>query len=356
MASLLTLLPAASAGAGRPIGRPARFDDVIARRVLSGGAQAVSIAVSRNGKVVYARAYGMADPRTRARATPDSRFRLGSITKTLTAVAVMREIERGRLSLNSRLVAVAPAGLIPKQHDGRLDTVTVRQLLSHTSGLPVAYEQFFGWPGASSCQKAATRALAAPLPSRPGTTYRYSNLNYCLLGLILQRVTGQPAAQVVRNDVLAPLGISNARAAGTYDLRPGDVVHPTSQSRNFMESLGAAGNFVATARDLVKIVDALTPERRTARLLRPATVQQMLAKPGVGPSTWSRFNPWYGLGLIVYDQGGSWGHTGTVEGARTMVLHRADGVTWAILIAGRVSYSAAQLRSIMDQAVAAGRY
>ncbi|HEX9259342.1 MAG TPA: serine hydrolase domain-containing protein [Acidimicrobiales bacterium] len=349
-------LPNGGAGAAKPLGRPAKFDEVIARRILADGAQAVSIAVSRNGQIEYAKAYGVADPRTNEPATTNSRFRLGSITKTLTAVAVMKMVERGHLALDDRVLKRLAPGVVPARHDSRLELVTIRQLLSHTSGLPVAYNLFFGWPGASNCKKAATNALAGALASEPGTTYRYSNLNYCILGLVLQNITGQPPGTAVRNIVYAPLGLSNARAAGTYELRSGDIVHPTSKYRSYMESLGAAGNFVGTARDLVRVADAIALERKSSRLLRKSTVQQMLAKPSVGPGTWSPYNPWYGLGLIVFDQGHAWGHTGTVEGSRSMVLHRDDGVTWAVLIAGRVSYSTAQLRSIMDEAVRSGRY
>ena len=107
-------------------------------------------------------------------------------------------------------------------------------------------------------------------------------------------MTGQPLQAVVQARVLEPLGIDDMRMAGTYDVRKGDVAHPTTPGRTFMEALGGAGAWLGTAADLVRIVDGLDPSRPGWHPLSSATVKQMLTgQPGIPYSP----GQWYGLGV-----------------------------------------------------------
>ena len=138
------------------------------------------------------------------------------------------------------------------------------------------------------------------------------------------------------------------RMAGTYDVQPGDVAHPTTPGRTFMEALGGAGAWIGTASDLVAIVDGLDRTRPGWHPLSEFTLAQMqLPQPGIPYSA----GQWYGLGLRVWADG-TWGHTGTVENARSMVLSRPDGITWAVAISGNAPSNTDRIRTYVDEAFA----
>jgi len=178
--------------------------------------------------------------------------------------------------------------------------------------------------------------------------YRYSNMNYCLIGLLLEELTGESYEAVIQERVLEPLGISDMRMAGTYDVKPGDVAHPTTPGRTFMEALGGAGAWIGTASDLVTIVDGLDRTRPGWHPLSEFTLAQMrLPQPNIPYSA----GQWYGLGLRVWADG-TWGHTGTVENARSMVLSRPDGITWAVAISGNAPSNTDRIRTYVDNAFA----
>jgi D-alanyl-D-alanine carboxypeptidase len=257
-------------------------------------------------------------------------------------------VQNGVLKLDSPALAPLASRLGVTITDPAIAGITLGQLLSHTSGFPEYAHTFFGG-GAASCEDAARTALTGKLLGPPGTVYRYSNMNFCVLGLLVQQATGQPYESVVDEHVLAPLGIEDMRMAGTYDVRQGDVAHPTTPGRNFMEVLAGAGAWLGTAADLVRIVDGLDPTRPGWHPLSRSSVDQMLApRPGIAYSA----GQWYGLGLRVWADG-TWGHTGTVENARSMVIRRPDGLTWAVMVSGNAPSNTDRLRSRVDAAFAA---
>jgi D-alanyl-D-alanine carboxypeptidase len=176
-------------------------------------------------------------------------------------------------------------------------------------------------------------------------------MNYCILGLLVEHLTGEPYEQAVYERLLTPLGISGMRLALTYDPGPGEVQHRSAPNRNYMEALGAAGAWVATPSDLVTIIDSLDPSTPGWKPLEPETVASM--KTGAtDPLTPDRG---YGMGLILYG-GGAVGHTGTVESTHAMVFDRADNVTWAITVSGENPSESVRLAGIVDRALAAGGF
>jgi D-alanyl-D-alanine carboxypeptidase len=346
-----TYAPTTGVAQARPNGADdpfAAFDASIASSLFGRGALTVSVAVAKDGRLVHTQAFGTTNPFTGEAASIYDRFRIASVSKTLLAVAVLRLVDEGKLALDQpvgdRLIGIL--GTTPG--DPAIATITLRQLLSHTGGFAEYQRTFFGGD-VSSCEEAAAAALRRPLVGAPGTVYGYSNLNYCLLGLLVQDVTGESYEKVVQREVLDPLHIDDMRVAGTFDVRDGDVVHPTGQGRTFMEALGASGNWIGTASDLVKVIDAIDPAKPGPHLLGPTWLPEMTVR---APVTYPHVDSWYGLGLIVWDNGTAWGHTGTVESARTMVFHRPDGITWAILVNGPSPSYSADLRKYMDQALA----
>ena len=354
----------------------AAFDEALSRRLLGSGDFAAGVAVAMHGEIIHTASYGHRVPpplpvvapadspdaaaptsattsTTSPAAPPEpieagDRFRIASISKVITAIVVLQLVEAGQLGLDdpvgTRLAGLAGAAVA----DPNVASITVRQLLAHTSGLPT-YEAVFFRGRVDSCPAAAQYGLSRGLHSPPGTQYVYSNLNYCLLGLLVEDIAGRPYDAVVADRLLTPLGISGMRLATTYDQDPAQVVHPSAPFRNYMEVLGAAGSWVATPSDVVTILASLDVTNPGFHPLSDGLVQ-LMRTPVV---TATRPDPTrgYGLGLMAFG-GGSFGHTGTVESTHAMVVDRPDGVTWAVLVSGEYPGNTRDLAGIFDDAAA----
>ncbi len=358
----------------------AAFDQILSERLIGGGDYAVSVAVAVDGQLVHEGAYGyrvpppppppappstvpldstvattVLDTTTTIPAIPPEavelgdRFRIASISKVITATVVLQLVEAGQLTLDEpvgdRLVALVGATPV----DPAVSAITVRQLLSHTAGFPSYQNAFFGGRF-DSCPSIAQYGLSSGLNGAPGTVYTYSNLNFCLLGLLVEDVAGRPYEAVVQDRLLGPLGITGMRLAGTFDSTESEVIHPSGSGRHYMEVLGAAGSWVATAADIVTILDSLDRTKPGWHPLSSATVE-LMHQPAAAPVIYRDPNQWYGLGLIMYADG-AWGHTGTIENTHAMGLRRPDGVTWSVLVNGEVPWESENLRQIFDEAIA----
>jgi D-alanyl-D-alanine carboxypeptidase len=338
-------LPGSAGDTTEPLAGWAAFDAEISRSVLGGGSDAVSVAVAIDGDIVHEAAMGVRVPETGAPVATTDRFRIASISKVFTAITVLQLVEEGLVGLDDPVGALVAGDLgVPPSNAGN---VTVRQLLTHTSGL-AQYENVFFRNQVGSCREAAAVGLTG---SVGGGGFRYSNMNYCILGLLVEHLTGEPYEQVVYERLLTPLGISGMRLAPTYDPGPGEVQHRSVPDRNYMEALGAAGAWVATPSDLVRIIDSLDASTPGWKPLEPETVAAMTTS-ATDPLTPDRG---YGMGLILYG-GGAVGHTGTVESTHAMVFDRADNVTWAVTVSGENPSETVRLAGIVDRALAAGGF
>ena len=363
-ASLADTPPTTTGTSGADAARFAAFDQAINAFLADKKATGASVAVARHGRIVHVRSYGQSDASTGEVARVDSRFRIASQSKPLLATAIMRLAERGELSLDDRVWPMIDKRVpLPAGADPRMAAITVRQLLSHSAGFitwldPLFNEQTetvdqFGPEGAHSCEEASRWFLGTwPLAWDPGTKYAYANIDYCLLGIVVETVTGQPWSQVVDDEVLARRGITDMRTTVTRgDHRAHEAVHVTPAADEpgggwFMETLGPAGSWLGTATDLVRFLDGLDPTRPGQALIAATTSAAMSAKP-----SYALGSAWYGLGLRVYDNGASWGHTGSLRNARAMMLHQADGTTWAILVDGSFDKHGDELSALMSTAI-----
>ena len=312
----------------------AAFDAALSRRLVPAD-WAAGVAVMVDGQVVHAAAYGERAPGDPAE--PTDRFRVASISKTITAIVAMQLVEEGVLTLDGPVGATIAGyvGVIPTDPD--VADLTLRQMLSHTSGFPQAEGTFFGG-GAASCAAAAAGAFARSLPAVAG--YQYSNMNYCAVGLLFEALTGMPYERVVHDRLLEPLGIDGMRLTSTYENGPDEVLHYPSPNRNFMEALGAAGAWNATPTDLVKILNSIDPATPGWKALSPESMLAMRPAATGG----------YGLGLIGFSAG--WGHTGTIQNTHAMALAQPDGVTWAVAVSGEYPGESSSLASIVAAALA----
>jgi D-alanyl-D-alanine carboxypeptidase len=327
----------------------AGFDESLASRLIGRGAFGLSVAVARDGRMVHTAGLGIANAFNNDPVRPESRFRIASVSKTLLAIAVMQMVDEGVLSLDAPVLEPLAGSLGVELGDAAMAAITVRHLLGHSSGIPEYDRTFFGGI-VSSCRDAARRGLERGLVGPPGTSFHYSNMNYCLLGMVVEQATGNSYVDEIQARVLAPLGIDDMAIGQTTNTSVGDVLHATTVGRNFLEALGPAGAWLGTAEDLVRILDSLDSRRPGHHPLPPELVTTMVQPGAFVP--YPVLDRWYGLGLIVYDGGRSWGHTGSVEGARAIVVHRDDGITWSVLVNGSVPGDADRLRTYVDEALA----
>jgi D-alanyl-D-alanine carboxypeptidase len=322
------------------------FSSLIADRLLGQGALAVGIAVAKDGHLVWESGHGIANSFGEL-VTAEHRFRIASNSKMLTAATVLSLVQAGQVGLDDVVLQrIADAFGVPLG-DSRMAHVTVRQLLSHTSGFRDYTSQFFG-EQAVSCEDATVQAVQGRLGGQPGASVNYSNENFCLLGLLIEQLTGDGYEQAVYDRLLTPLGVTTARVTGNDDLRSGEVDHPGGVERNFMEVLGGAGAWLASAADMVKIVDSFDTTRPG---WHPFGDELSAEQKGEGAAQAVARSYRFGLGLRLWDDG-SWGHTGTIQNAHSMVLHRPDGITFAILVSGPAPSESDDLKGIAERAFA----
>ena len=325
------------------------FDAVIEQFVRADGVPAASVAVAKDGRIVYARGYGTADPATGAPTRVDSRFRYASMSKVLTAAVIFQLVQAGQLSLDDHAFSVLGRTVpLPPDADPRLNDITIRELLDHTSGLAASPDVFFNRAGFApqSCQEAAKWIATRGLVGTPGAGFSYVNMNFCLLSLVVEAVTGEPYAQALQERVLDVRDVHDVEQGRSAALVPGEVSHANGAPWDpgvgwFMESLLGAGGLVGTPTDLVRVVDGLDPGMPGEHLLDPLTYLQMLTP---GPGGW-------GLGVRLFG-GSTFGHTGSLASSRGMVVHQADGVTWAITTNGSFGDHGSVLYSVMSRAIA----
>ena len=255
-ASLLLQVPAAQAQ------NISKQLDALATQYAKAGQLNGTVLVAEHGKVVFAKGYGLANREWNQPNAPDTKFRLGSLTKQFTALLVMQLVEKGQLRLDAPISTYLPD--YPKATG---DKITLHHLLTHTSGIPnyTAQPGFEAISILPTTPAAFVRTFAGlPLDFEPGTAFRYSNSGYFLLGTIIEKVTGKPYAQVLTENILQPLHMQDTgydqsdiilpkRASG-YDHTPTGVYNTSYLD---MAVPYAAGSLYSTVLDLYKWDQAL---------------------------------------------------------------------------------------------------
>jgi D-alanyl-D-alanine carboxypeptidase len=289
-----------------------RQADSIASAVLhSSGVPSASVAIVKNGRVAYANTYGSARLDPRVAATPEMRYAIGSISKQFTAVAALLLQQDGRLKLDDPVSKYIP-GLT------RGNDVTVRQLLSHTSGYQDFWPQDYVMPmmlKATTPQAIADAWAKKPLDFEPGSRWQYSNTNYTLAGMVVEKAAGMPFFLFVRTRILQPVGLTSA---ADFDVDPraatvtGYIRYGLGPLRPAPDAgagwMWAAGELAMTASDLAKWDICLIRHC----LLSPASYRELqrevVLNNGAGTG--------YALGLDVGMQGGRFmiEHSGEVSG------------------------------------------
>jgi len=311
--------------------------DAYVQQFVQAGLFNGTVLVADQGQVILQRGYGLADRARHRPNTPDTRFHIGSLTKQFTAALVLRLVEQGRLRLAGTVADYLP------DYPATGRQLTLHQLLSHTSGLP----DYTHLPTAAvslAMPQTPTQLLAlfAPLPLEfaPGTQFRYSNSNYVLLGAILERVSGQPYAQLVHRYLAQPAhlvataygptwptGASYAQAYAV-DLQDAPPISPTVAY--------AAGGLTASATDLYRWSQALG----TDRVLSP-TSQRVLFTPGRAQYAygWSVFKTTIGADSVLIQE-----HNGAINGFTSYLIRAPERRQTIVLLDNHSSPALPELR------------
>ena len=217
---------------GAPVPVFAAVDTAITDYMRATGTRAVAVSVTREDRLVYSRAFTWAEP-AYPLTTAGSMFRIASMSKPITSIAIFRLFEQGLIDLDAALIPAL--GLVPPPGDSlvaQAGSITVRHLLNHSSGLPDVPDPYdvvraYGTTLPADEREVAGYALSKTLAFLPGTQRDYSNAGYLVLGLIIEHVTGEPYEQAVRRLVMTPLGITRAHLTATArsGQLPGAVRH-----------------------------------------------------------------------------------------------------------------------------------
>jgi CubicO group peptidase (beta-lactamase class C family) len=379
----------ASSITGAPVPALQAFDDTITGLMAKWQIPGAALAVVNNGHLVLAHGYGLADVDANQPVQPDSLFRIASLSKSFTSAGILTLVEQGKLDLDAPAFALIsqfspPPGAKP---DPRLATITVRQLLQHTGGWdrdesrdPVflyrTVAAALGIPSPAGCPDVIRYMMGQPLDFDPGTRYAYSNFGYCVLGRIIESVSGQPYVDFISSQILTPAGITRMREGySLLDRRAEGEVHyydypgaplspslfpstpglvPNPYGGISLETMDSFGAWLASPIDLVKFLTALDG-RRGSRLLKPETIDMMTARPAPPVSVGA--SSYYGLGFLIrpVSGGANWWNNGSLPGTRTFMARFENGWTWAAVFNTRSADSEKFVLEVDQSLSGAGR-
>lgn len=288
----------------------ARIDTYLESELSRGYIPGAAIVLVEGDRIVHVRGFGNATPGG-AKVTPSTPFKLGSVSKSITAVAISRLVDEGKIALDAPVRRYLPWFSL-----GNSDAsarITVRELLTHTSGIPrsAGARNFADRDDSDDALERAVRGLSdVDLAHEPGTTFDYSNANYQVLGAIVEAASGQPFATFVNENVFRPLGMSQsfvgARAALPHGAAIGSrywfgfpIAAPDVPSP---KSLEPAGQLYASAEDMGKYLGALLGhgERDGARILSDEATRALFV-----PTANTRSGQRYAMGWMVTPDAGS---------------------------------------------------
>lgn len=333
-----------------------------------------ALAIAVDGRMVYARGFGFADLESGRLMQPDTRFRICSLSKAITAAVILKLVEEGRLSLDDRafpLLGYPTPGYVGAARDPRLDAITVHQLLNHTAGwlrsqaeIPFAggargfdpvfaqreIAHYLGVPTPPSAELLVRVAVGLPLQAAPGTAYEYANINYLTLGRLVELKTGKSYAEFAR-ELLASCGITGMSLASARrsELAADEAVYydypgaPLARShldadgrwveRPYqwsLQSWDATGAWVMSPIEYLRFLFAWDGLNGTPRLLQPASVAAMRT------SQLPAVNYGYGWGIIRSSLGTAEGHAGGMPGSATWAIRSGDGrMHWVVFFNSR---------------------
>jgi len=345
------------------------YDEFMLALIKKWDVPGAGLAVAHKDKLLLVRGYGLASKERAVPVEPTSLFRLASLSKTITAVAVLQLVQERRLKLDDKVLPLL-GEIGPRSDriaDSRVHDITVRHLLQHSGGfdrdrsgdvvfLPGAAHAARRQGGSlpPDCPTVLRDTLERKLDFAPGEMFAYSNVGYCILGRVVERVTGTPYETHVREHVLAPAGATRMRIGRTlqpaeaevayYDYREAKEVRampglgvklaPQPYGAFAVETMDSYGGWIGAPIDYLRFILAIDG-RRGAALLKTATLTEMNASSGLKTASpdaegYNTNNTFYGLGINVrlVRNGANLFHFGSLPGTSTLAVRTADGFAW----------------------------
>ena len=350
----------------------AKLDRKIEQFLKTWRIKGASIAILKDEKLIYAKGYGWADEERGVRTDVKHIFRIASVSKLITAATVMKLIEQGKLSLSSRVFGTD--GVLNSKdfsdiRDQRIKNITVENLLRHQAGFTRRYgdpmfstleiSKKLGIDSVPSKEQIISFAITKKLGYNPGSGTKYSNLGYLILSEIIEKVTGQPYEQYIKDSILNPAGCFDIHLAkNSYEERyPNEVKYYEPDDQELVESfdgsgrmvhrcyggsniegLYGAGGWVASPTELLKFVASIDNHPNVKDILTPESIETMVSSgPGKLPIGWAK----------TYKDG-DWVRTGTLSGTSAMLRHQTDGYTW-VFITNTSSWKGSDFSKMIDR-------
>ena len=323
------------------------IDEYITHEMDSQHIPGLSLAVVRNGRLVLAKGYGKASVELDAPTTPATLFALASVSKQFTAAAIMLLVEQGKVGLNDPLTNYF--SWVPKEWG----EVKVRHLLTHTSGIREEEHKgdFLEWEREEHNQEEIVRTAFGPLLARPGEKYRYSNTEYRVLGMLIEKVSGQSYWDFLEQHIFHPLGMGATRNSdpGTvipnrargYGFSGGHLINrdPVSASAAF-----STGALISSVLDMAKWDAALNSEM----LLKRSSLEEMWTPVRLSDGTTSNYG--FGWFLEPVKNHKAVAHGGDMPGFTSFIWRFIDDRLTVIVLAncetastGRMALGVARL-------------
>jgi CubicO group peptidase (beta-lactamase class C family) len=326
----------------------AAVDNAVKNFMSTYGVPGVAIAVTKGEKLVYAKAYGQVGPSDTHPVTNDSLFRIASVSKPFTSAGIMRLIEQGKLTMGSTVFGAS--GILSEYASANLAAltdITIDQLLHHTSG---------NWPNDGNDPMFQQTSLDAhaliqwTLDNQPDRgmrgQYFYSNFGFCVLGRVIEKLSGKTYEQFIHDEIFSAAGITDMTIAGNTlaDRKPNEVIYATTAGDGDPYGMNVArmdshGGWLASATDLMRFMVRVDGFSAKPDFLKASTETVM--------TTGSAGNANYACGWAV-NASHNWWHTGSLPGTATELIRGANGFNWAILTNKRGPNSS-QMGTDIDQ-------
>jgi CubicO group peptidase (beta-lactamase class C family) len=332
-----------------------KMDDQIEHFMRRWEIKGASLAIMKNERLIYAKGYGWADREAGDSTEVRHIFRIASVSKLITAAAIMKLWEDGKLSLSDKIFADNGILNLPQFseiRDKRVKDITIEQLLRHKGGFSNrAGDPMFNLAEVSkklNLARAATTdeiisyALSHRLGYQPGSGTRYSNVGYLILSRVIETVSGESYQEYVKKSVLYPAGVYDMHIAGNlysdklsnevkyYGANDEEMVEsydgsgrlmPRWYGGNNIEALLGAGGWVASPSELLKLVAALDGRDNIKDLLSKECIEIMTSSSSSTlPIGWAKCTP-----------NGEWSRTGTLSGTSAMVKYNRNGYSWVFV-------------------------
>ena len=352
------------------------YDEFMVALLKKWDVPGAGLAVAHKDRLLLVRGYGLANQERSVPVEPASLFRLASLSKTITAVAVLQLVQERRLKLDDKVLPIL-GDLGPRPDriaDARVHDITVRHLLQHSAGFDRERSgDVVFMPGAADaarrqggslppdCPAVLRDTLERKLDFAPGAAFAYSNVGYCILGRVVERVSGAPYETHVREHVLVPVGAARMRIGWTLQPAEGEVAYydyrgarqvrampglglklaPHPYGAFAVEAMDSYGGWIGAPVDYLQFILAIDG-RRGAALLNAATLTEMNANSRLSATAteaegYNTNGTFYGLGINVRPvrNGANLFHFGSLPGTSTLAVRTADGFAWVAAFNGR---------------------